>query len=183
MLRKHGICVSICPWIGVKLSTRSNVSYQLVSWELSAPQLHREPARPCTCRGWDWKGSDGLFYNASWQFEWVLDDVPRWWEYKVTIARRDILINVNRQLRTPMHNTWDRLSCRNTLCWARVGSMFRLNFAKSFTVLCSPPIIPSLHSWSSPSLWFQSPHCLRQCRWGTSRPPVVLLYCYDYVVN
>jgi hypothetical protein len=26
-------------------------------------------------------------------------------------------------------------------------------------------------------LWFQSPHCLRQCRWGTSRPPVVFLDC------
>jgi hypothetical protein len=107
--------MSICPWIGVKLSTLlqyvgtspimrdidacSNVSYQLVSWELSAPQLHREPARPCMCRGWDWRGCGRLFYNDSWQFEWVFD-VLRRWEYKTTIARRKILININGQLRT-----------------------------------------------------------------------------------
>ena len=76
LVRKHDICVSICRWIGVKLSTllqyiatgpiarshwskleiyvdgHSNVSHQLVWWELSVCQLHWETMRPCTCHGW-----------------------------------------------------------------------------------------------------------------------------------
>ena len=51
--------------------------------------------------------------------------------YKATIARREILININGQLRTPMHNTWDRLSSEwkhivLVMCWFNYRFEFEL---------------------------------------------------------